>query len=304
MNAIEMKSLTKTYGKNRGIKNVTMAVEQGDIFGYLGPNGAGKSTSIRCLLGMISISGGEAYLLGHRVNGKRSWEVLRKVGYMPSEAYFYPSMRAGEVIRYAARLRGMDCRAEAEKLCARLEVDPDKRIQELSLGNRKKVSIVCALQHRPELVILDEPTSGLDPLMQEVFFELLLERNREGMTCFLSSHVLSEVNRYCRHVGILREGELAKVDTVENLTGADASQGRVLRRVKIWGVEALPKIRGISEAERTGDAVSFCWRGEMSELLRALQGLEVKDLLISEPSLEEVFLHYYEPAGDRNADYR
>ncbi len=294
MNAIEMKELTKRYGKNRGIQNITLAVKEGDIFGYLGPNGAGKSTSIRCLLEMISISSGEACLLGQRMgtaggNGEKRAlrKVFNRVGYMPSEAYFYPAMRVGEVIKYSARLRGLDCDKEAGRLCAILEVDRNKRIRELSLGNRKKVSIVCALQHRPELVILDEPTSGLDPLMQEAFFDLLMERNRDGMTCFLSSHVLSEVKRYCRHVCILRDGELVKVDTVENLTRTK------LRKVRISGPAFIPQMEGISEVTALGDGFSFSWHGEVAALLEALRGMEVKDLLISEPALEEVFMHFY-----------
>lgn len=291
MNAIEMIKLTKTYGKNRGIHNITLAVEEGDIFGYLGPNGAGKSTSIRCMLGMISASSGEACMLGSRVGERNFVKVLNRVGYMPSEAHFYPSMRAGEVIKYAARLRGMDCEKEAKRLCQVLEVDCNKKIRELSLGNRKKVSIVCALQHRPDLVILDEPTSGLDPLMQEAFFDLLMERNREGMTCFLSSHVLSEVKRYCRHVGILREGELVKTDTVENLT---RTKLHTLRKIKIYGVTEVPQIEGISEMTQWDDVLTFSYQGEMTDLLRELQGWPVKDLLISEPSLEEVFMHFYE----------
>ena len=291
MSAIEMIKLTKTYGRNRGIQNITLAVAEGDVFGYLGPNGAGKSTSIRCLLGMISASSGEAYLLGSRAGERGFSEALNRVGYMPSEANFYPSMRVGEVIQYAARLRGMDCAEEAGRLCRKLEVDCYKKIRELSLGNRKKVSIVCALQHKPDLVILDEPTSGLDPLMQEAFFELLMERNQEGMTCFLSSYVLSEVKRYCRHVGILREGELVKVDTVENLT---RSKLHTLRKVKIYGAAEVPQIEGISEITKRDDVLAFSYQGEMAELVRALQGCEVKDLLISEPSLEEVFMHFYE----------
>ena len=195
------------------------------------------------------------------------------------------------MIKYAARLRGMDCEKEAKRLCQVLEVNCNKKIRELSLGNRKKVSIVCALQHKPDLVILDEPTSGLDPLMQEAFFELLMERNREGMTCFLSSHVLSEVKRYCRHVGILREGELVKVDTVENLT---RTRLHALRKIKIYGVAEVPQIEGISEIAQWDDALTFSYQGEMTDLLRALQGQKVKDLLISEPSLEEVFMYFYQ----------
>ena len=285
-NAIEMRGLTKTYGRNRGINEITMTVEEGDIFGYLGPNGAGKSTSIRCLLGMIHASSGEAYVLGRQV-GREQREILRSVGYVPAECFLYPAMRVDEIIGYAAKMRGMDCSKEAGRLCDRLEVDRKKRVRELSLGNRKKVSIVCALQHRPELVIMDEPTSGLDPLMQEVFFELVTERNKEGATCFLSSHVLQEVRRYCRHVGILKEGQLVKTDTVENLIGAR------LRRVRLSGASKVPSVEGMGAVSREGEDVVFSFQGEMQTLLGALQGLGIKDMLITEPSLEEAFMHYF-----------
>lgn len=287
-NAIEMRELTKTYGRNRGIREISLTVEEGDMFGYLGPNGAGKSTSIRCLLGMIHASSGEARVLGCQV-GRQQSEILGRVGYVPAECFLYPAMKVEEVIRYAARMRRMDCTKEADRLCDRLEVDKGKRIRELSLGNRKKVSIVCALQHRPELVIMDEPTSGLDPLMQEIFFELVTERNKEGATCFLSSHVLQEVRRYCRHAGILKEGRLVKADTVENLIGAS------LRRVRLSGmsVSELPSVPGIGDVSREGEDMVFSFQGEMQELLGALQGLRIKDMLITEPSLEEAFMHYF-----------
>lgn len=286
-NAIEMRHLTKRYGKNRGIEDITMKVEEGDFFGYLGVNGAGKSTSIRCLLGLMQPTSGEAFVLGHRA-ARGQAEILARVGYVPSEAHFYPSMEAGEVIRYAAHVRGLDCAGEAERLCRRLAVDRKKKVRELSLGNRKKVSIVCALQHKPALILMDEPTSGLDPLMQETFFELLKERAREGAACFLSSHVLQEVKRHCRHVGILRDGRLLKVDTVENLTKTN------LRRVKISGMVKPPCIGGISRVEPWGDGCAFSFRGDMKELIGALQGVPVRDMLVEEPSLEEIFKHYYE----------
>ncbi|MGN1148773.1 MAG: AAA family ATPase, partial [Lachnospiraceae bacterium] len=209
-------------------------------------------------------------------------------GYMPSEVMFYPSMRASEVIRLAADIRGVNCTKEAARLCEKLEVDTGKKIGELSLGNRKKVGIVCAMQHNPELLILDEPTSGLDPLMQEAFFELLTERNKEGTTCFLSSHVLPEIKKYCRHAGIIREGSLVGVDTVENLTKSN------LRKVKLSGVTKLPELPGVSGIQYSGDEAEFSYTGDMQRLLNLLQGLPVRDLLIAEPSLEEVFMHFYE----------
>ena len=211
-NAIEISHLTKSYGKNRGVVDVSLEVKEGDIFGFLGPNGAGKSTTIRSMLGFLKFQEGKITILGMD-SVKDHEKILREVGYMPAEAWFYPSMRVSEVIRYAAQVRGLDCSEEAQKLCRRLKVDTRKRIKELSLGNRKKVSIVCAMQHRPKLFVFDEPTGGLDPLMQKHFFELVNEYVSEGATCLLSTHVLSEVNKYCKNAAIMREGRLTVLDS-------------------------------------------------------------------------------------------
>ncbi|MBO6196573.1 MAG: ABC transporter ATP-binding protein [Butyrivibrio sp.] len=210
---VEIKNLTKSYGKNRGVIDVSLSIEEGDIFGFLGPNGAGKSTTIRSMLGFLKFGSGEIKILGMD-SIKQHEEILRNVGYMPSEAWFYDSMKVKDVIKYAAYVRGLDCSAEAEKLCERLKVDKDKKIKQLSYGNRKKVSIVCAMQHRPKLFIFDEPTGGLDPLMQRTFFELVSEYVDEGATCLLSTHVLTEVNKYCRHAAIMREGRLTMLEDV------------------------------------------------------------------------------------------
>ena len=284
--AIEICGLTKRYGRNRGVQNISFVVEKGEIFGFLGPNGAGKSTTIRCLLGMLRYEAGEIKVLGHCA-GKEQKAILQKTGYMPSEVMFYPSMTAGQVIKLAADIRGLSCGEEAERLCGLLGVDRKKRISELSLGNRKKVSIVCAMQHKPALLILDEPTSGLDPLMQEVFWELLTKAGEEGTACFLSSHVLTEVRQYCRRAAIIREGSLVRVDTVENLLRSS------LRNIKLAGVEEAPALPEITGIKREKDSVSFSYTGEMQKLLRALLVLAPKDVLIEEPSMEEMFKWYY-----------
>lgn len=211
-NVIEINHLTKNYGKNRGIIDVSLEVKQGDIFGFLGPNGAGKSTTIRSMLGFLKPNAGSVSILG--MDSVRNHEqILKEVGYMPSEAWFYDSMRVGDVIKYAADVRGIDCSSEAEMLCERLKVDTKKKIKQLSLGNRKKVSIVCAMQHKPKLFVFDEPTGGLDPLMQKKFFELINEYVEQGATCLLSTHVLSEVDKYCKTAAIMREGRLSMLDT-------------------------------------------------------------------------------------------
>lgn len=274
-NAIEIRNLTKRYGKNRGVTDLSMAVEEGEIFGFLGPNGAGKSTTIRSMLGLIRYQEGGIRLLGMDVREKKV-EILRQVGYMPSEAWFYPDMRVREVIHYAAAMRRMDCTKESEMLCERLQLDTAKRVEELSLGNRKKVSIVCAMQHRPSLFVFDEPTSGLDPLMQAEFFKLILEYNAKGTTCFLSSHVLSEIRKYCKRAAIIREGELIRTDTVDNLTRTNA---KLIHMVK------------------DGREEDFIYRGEINELLRQLAGHDISDIVIEEPELEEVFMHFYEDNG-------
>lgn len=286
MNAIRTTSLTKYYGKARGIVDMDLTVKQGDFFGFIGPNGAGKSTTIRTLLGLTSPTSGNAQVLGMDAASQKE-ALLSHIGYMPSEASFYPNMRVKDVIRFSADLRHKDCRAEAKTLCERLELDTHKKIRELSLGNRKKVSIICALQHRPELYILDEPTSGLDPLMQREFFAILEERNAEGATIFLSSHILSEVQRHCRNAAIIRDGRLLAADSTQNLGHADAKQ------VCLRGVTAPPDLDHIKAVQAEGDLVSFLYNGDLNTLLTAISTLTLTDISISEPDLEEVFLHYY-----------
>lgn len=277
MKAIEIKNLTKYYGKSRGIVNLNLSVEEGDFFGFIGPNGAGKSTTIRILLGLITPTSGSARIWNMDC-GLSKTQILRQVGYMPSEAFYYDDMKVKDVIKMAAGLRGKDCRKEASKLCERLELDTGKKIEQLSLGNRKKVSIVCALQHMPRICILDEPTSGLDPLMQQEFFRILQERNREGATIFLSSHVLQEIQRYCHSAGIIREGSLIRCGSVEELSHSSA------RRVTFTTAKGTE---------------SFLYHGEVSSLLEQLRRMEaegnvLQDLTIAEPTLDEIVMHYYE----------
>ena len=288
---IEIEHLTKFYGKNRGVNDLSLSVSEGEVFGFIGPNGAGKSTTIRAMLGLISPTSGSVRLFGQGVR-RGDASALAEVGYMPAEAAFYRGMRVSEVISLSAKLRRVDCAAEARRLCDRLQLDVRRRVEELSLGNRKKVSIVCALQHRPALCLLDEPTSGLDPLMQEAFFDLLEERHAAGGTIFLSSHVLGEVQRHCQRAGVIREGRLIACDRVENLSRTRA------RRVTLHGVNrlSLPGMRDVQSEKR---ALRFLYDGDMAALISALQGLPVDDMTITEPPLEEIFLHFYEEGGDR-----
>lgn len=287
MNAIETTGLTKFYGSARGIEGLDLKVEQGEFFGFIGPNGAGKSTTIRLLLGLISPTSGDARVLGLDIRHDKT-EILRRVGYLPSEITFYPGMRVSQILELSAGLRGVNCREEAERLCQRLQLDTSRRAEDLSLGNRKKVGIVCALQHRPELLILDEATSGLDPLMQREFFEILRERNREGVTVFLSSHVLSEIQRNCTQAAIIRQGKIITTGAVSGLTQSSA------RRVQLHGDLDLSDLPGIRDLTSRSGSMSFLYSGPIQALLERLSKAEVQELTIAEPDLEEIFLHYYE----------
>ncbi len=289
MEAIRTEQLAKQYGKSRGISGVDLTVEEGEFFGFIGPNGAGKSTTIRILLGLIEKTSGNVRVLGADPSdaGPRR-EILSNVGYLPSEAMFYHGMNVKEVLRLSADLRGADCRSEAKLLCERLSLDTEKKVEELSFGNRKKVAIVCALQHKPKLLILDEPTSGLDPLMQREFFRILEERNQAGATVFLSSHVLSEIQNHCSRAAIIREGRIIACGSVEKLANTSA------KRVSLRGHADLTGLSGIRDLQQAEDAVSFLYSGQMKRLMEVLADGEITDLTIAEPDLEEIFLHYYE----------
>ncbi|MEE0884090.1 MAG: ABC transporter ATP-binding protein [Faecalimonas sp.] len=291
MYAIRTTNLTKYYGKSRGIVDLNLAVKKGEFFGFIGPNGAGKSTCIRTLLGLIKCSSGSATVLGLDIQQDKT-EILMRVGYMPSETMFYAGMRVKDVLKLSADLRGMDCTEEAKVLCDRLQLDVNKKVEELSFGNKKKVSIVCALQHKPELLILDEPTSGLDPLMQREFFQILRERNAEGTTIFLSSHILAEVQRNCTRAGIIREGRLIACDSVESLSQTNAKRVHVQGNVKI---EELGQVRDLRQTE---NGLTFLYGGEIKQLLEVLSKQPIQDLSISEPDLEEIFMHYYVDGGE------
>lgn len=280
-------NLTKYYGRSRGIIDLNLTVREGEIFGFIGPNGAGKSTTLRVLLGLVAPTSGSAEIFGKRV-GAQQKEILAGIGYLPSEAMFYSGMRVSEVLRLSEKLYKKDCSAERKHLCERFDLDVRRKVGELSLGNRKKVAIVSAFQHHPELLILDEPTSGLDPLMQKAFFELVEERHQAGATVVLSSHILPEIQQHCGRAAILREGRLIACDSVEHLAG------NLCRKVEIKGISAIPALPGIKETKREEGQVSFLFEGRMQELLSMLNNLPVEDLLITEPELEEIFLHYYE----------
>lgn len=291
MDIIKTTKLTKYYCRARGIIELNLTVEQGEFFGFIGPNGAGKSTTIRTLLGLIAPTDGSAFIFGKDVT-KEKESILKNTGYLPSEALFYRGMKVKDVLKLSANLRQKDCADEARILCERLQLDTSRKVDDLSFGNRKKVAIVCALQHRPELLVLDEPTGGLDPLMQKEFFDILRERNSEGTTILLSSHILSEIQRNCTRAAIIRDGRIIACNSVEVLAQTNA------KRITVHGQVNLKNLSGVRDRTDTEDSVSFLYGGDMNSLLRVLSEGTVSDLSVTEPDLEEVFMHYYEKDGE------
>ena len=290
MDAICTEGLTKRYGRARGIEGVSLAVARGDVFGFIGPNGAGKSTTIRALLGLVRPSAGRGLIFGLDI-GKDRERILARVGYLPAEAAFWPGMRVREVLRLSADLRRRRCGKAAEALCERLRLDPSRRVEELSFGDRKKAAIVCAMQHEPELLILDEPTGGLDPLMQREFFAILRERNQAGATVFLSSHILSEVQHNCSRAAIIREGRIIASGSVKELSRTGA------KRVSVRGTMDCGGLSGVRDLHISPGSMDFLYGGSMKNLLRAAAAGDIQDIIITEPDLEEVFLHYYGKGG-------
>ena len=291
MHVIETKKLTKYYGKARGIIDLDLRVEQGEFFGFIGPNGAGKSTTIRTLLGLIAPTSGSAMLFGKDITTEKE-AILQHIGYLPSEALFYQGMKVKDILKLSADLRKRDCTAEAALLCERLQLDISRKAEELSFGNRKKVAIVCALQHKPELLVLDEPTGGLDQQMQKEFFEILQERNQQGAAILLSSHVLSEIQRNCTRAAIIRDGRIIACDSVDALSRTNA------KRITVHGDVDLDSLSGVRDKKASEASVSFLYSGDMNSLLRTLSSGQVNDLTVTEPDLEEVLLHYYEKDGE------
>ncbi len=284
--AIEIKNLTKSYGKHRGVIDVDLNVKEGEWFGFIGPNGAGKSTTIRTLLGLIKPTKGEC-----SVNGMDSWKmreiIMEDVGYLPSEAIFYPEMTVKDTLDYALSFfKGKDNKKQKE-LCERFQLDQKRKIGELSYGNRKKVGIVASLQHSPSILILDEPTGGLDPLMQREFFNILEEENGKGKTIFMSSHILSEIEHHAETAAFIRDGRIILRKEVAEIANNSA------RRVSLRGKVDLKSLNGVKEMQENKDGISFLYSGESMKLLDTLSKGNIKDFTVTEPDLEEVFLHYY-----------
>ena len=293
MAAIETKKLSKIYINGRGIKDVDLVVAEGDLFGFIGPNGAGKSTLIRTLLGYIGKTGGDATLLGQSIGLGKDTN-LKRVGYLPGESIFHKGLLVKEILSFSQKLRRCQCDRKAAALAELMEVSLHQKVETLSLGNRKKVGILCALQHEPDLYLLDEPTGGLDPLMQKRFWDYMVEENKKGKTVFVSSHTLSEVQRYCRGTAVIKDGHIVISGRV------NALMETTTHRVSLLGQVDISALEGVSDLAELDGHMSFLYEGELPKLLRTLADGQVKDVTITEPSLEEVFERFY--GDDRYED--
>lgn len=289
MNVIEIKNLTKQYGKSRGIIDVNLNVEQGEIFGFIGPNGAGKSTTIRTLLGLIYPTSGTATIFGK--NCIEHPEVRMELGYLPSEVFYYDNMRVIDLLKYSASFYKKDCTKRIHELAEIMDLDLKKKIDDLSFGNKKKVGIVQGLLHEPKLIILDEPTSGLDPLMQQKFFELIEEENKKGTTVFFSSHILSEVQRLCNRVAFIKEGKIIKLEKMSTLQENSYKKISIEAKSKI--AREIFNMNGVNNLDVKENTVNFIFRGNINLIMKKIADIELRNITIDEPDLEEIFMHYY-----------
>jgi ABC-2 type transport system ATP-binding protein len=291
VSTIEVNNLTKYYGKDRGIDDVSFSVDEGEIYGFIGPNGAGKSTTIRLFLSLIFPTSGEAKIFGKDAI-EYGPELRQDIGYLPSEVFYYERMKVLELLKYSASFYKKDCTKRMYELAEIMELDLKRRIDDLSYGNKKKVGIVQGLLHQPKLIVLDEPTSGLDPLMQQKFFNLIREENQErGATVFFSSHILGEVQKMCHRVAIIKEGTVIRIDEIETIRRDNYKKIRVAAEEID---EGRFDITGVSNMAMENGALSFLYKGDINVMAKLISEREISDVTIEEPTLEEIFIHYYE----------
>ncbi len=297
--AIQTEKLTKSYGSHRGIIEVDLSIEEGETFGFLGPNGAGKTTMIRTLLDHIRPTSGRATIFGIETTADPV-AIHRRLGYLPGEFVLYDRLTGGQTIEYFANLRGGVDPAYQADLIKRLDIDPTRRFKEYSKGNKQKIGLVIALQHRPDLLMLDEPTSGLDPLVQQEFYAILREAKAEGRTVFMSSHILGEVERTADRVAIIREGRLTKVDRVEALR--DMAHHQVeLRFIGQVPADEFARLDGVSEVVTNDHVLRMRVAGDITPVVKAAARYELADFVSREPTLEETFLAEYGPQAGADA---
>ncbi len=291
MNVIEINQLSKYYGKARGIIDVSFDVQEGEIFGFIGPNGAGKSTTIRVLLALIYPSSGSARIFGQDCI-KDGPEIRNYIGYLPAEVYYYDHMRVIDLLRYSASFYRKADKNRIYRLAEIMDLDLNRKIDDLSYGNKKKVGIIQGLIHQPRLIILDEPTSGLDPLIQQEFFNLIREENQNGATVLFSSHVLSEVQKLCSRVAIIKEGRIIGVEDIKALHNNN------YKKFKIQLAETVSSdyfnIEGVADLTVDENNHTFLFKGDINQMIAKIHDHRISNLIVEEPALEEIFMHYYE----------
>jgi ABC-2 type transport system ATP-binding protein len=290
MSIIEVSKLTKFYGKSRGIVDVSFDVKEGEIFGFIGPNGAGKSTTIRLLLSLIHPTSGSAKLFGKDVLTSGP-EIRRNIGYLPSEVFYYEGMKVIDLLKYSASFYEGDSSKRLHELSDYMELELNRRIDDLSYGNKKKVGIVQGLLHSPKLLLLDEPTSGLDPLMQRKFFELIRQENARGVTVFFSSHILGEVQRLCSRVAIIRAGQIVEISDIRSLQ--QNNYKKVHLAAEGLSTESIAS-EGVTNLQIENGSARFFFKGDINQITKKISGMKITDVTIEEPTLEEIFMHYYE----------
>lgn len=283
-----IKELTKYYGKVKGIENLSLKLKKGEVFGLIGPNGSGKSTTIRLIMNLLNKDKGEVYIFDE-INKKNNINIKKRIGYLPSEIHLYDDMKVKNILDYHMSFYKEDLSERRKYLVEKLSLDENKKIEDLSLGNLKKVGIVLAFMHNPDIIILDEPTSGLDPIIQQVFYHLILEEKLKGKTILYSTHVLQEISRVCDRVGIIKDGELLKVELVSDLYKKN------LTNVTIYSkqIDKIIEHLNIEDYVRVGQAIKFKNTIHPDDLIKGLSAYRVEQLLIEEASLEDILLHYY-----------
>ena len=289
MNVIESFNLSKNYGKEVGIKNINLEIKKGEVYGFIGPNGAGKSTFIRTLLGFLIPSSGSAKIFGQDID-QNSHVIRQKIGYLPSEVHYYDGMTSRELLEYHARFYEKSDIQSINDLANLFELELDRKIEELSFGNKKKCAILQSIIHQPELLILDEPTSGLDPLMQNRFFDLLEKENKKGTTIFFSSHILTEVQRMCNRAAIIRKGEINAIENIQDLLEKQMKKARFIFKEKT----DIQFIDGIQNPTWTNNKLTFDYVGPINHLIKWMNQLDLVDAVLEEPDLETIFMNYYQ----------
>lgn len=284
---LKIEKLKKYYKDVKAVNGITLDIEKGQIFGFIGPNGAGKSTTIKCIMNSINKTDGEIYI-DNTLDTKENFNLKEDIGYLPSEINLYDDLTVKEMIKYSDSFYMKDCTKRANELANRLKLDQKKKIEELSLGNLKKVGIVLALMHEPKLVILDEATSGLDPLMQEEFYEILLEEKKKGTTIFFSSHVLSEIKKICDKLAIIKEGKIIEIKDIKTFSNDFVNV--TIESKDIKKIKKEIKMNIISEDTNT---IKFIYKDSVKTLLSKLNEYDIDKLLIEEPQIEEIFMHFY-----------